>query len=112
MTSDARHWSEISQTPLTFEAIRELHDPPSLYRISPNRYEAGAAFHGTGKAGRLYVLSGACSKKIGLWQVTLRAGMFADFPAGDFEFEVQSEQQVHLVNVWQIPEQCRAKKHD
>lgn len=103
MTFDARHWSEISQTPLTLEAIRQLHLPLLHYRISPNRYEAGVTFQGTGIAGRLYILSGACSKKVGSWQVTLRAGMFADFPAGDFEFAVQSEQQVQLVKVWQLP---------
>ena len=109
MLDGTRLWSEISQTPLTLEAIRELHVPLSHYRISPNRYEAGVAFLGTGRAGRLYVLSGACSKRVSLWQVALRAGMFVDFPTGDFEFEVQGEQHVQLVNVWLLPEQYRAK---
>jgi hypothetical protein len=109
MTTHARHWSEISPAPLSLEAIRELHVPPSHYRISPNRYEAGVAFPGTTRAGRLYVLSGACSKMVGKWEVALRAGMFADFPAGNFEFKVLGEQQVQLVNVWLIPEQYRAK---
>jgi len=109
MTSHAHQWSEISQEPLTLEAVRELHVPPSHYRISPNRYAAGIAFPGTGRAGRLYVLSGACSKKVGAWEVTLQAGMFADFPDGDHNFEVLGECPVQLVYVWLIPEKYRTK---
>lgn len=108
-TGVAHHWSELSLEPLSLEAIRELHAPPSHYRISPNKYEAGVSFPGTSRAGRLYVLSGACSKQVGEWEVSLQAGMFADFPAGDFEFKVLGEQHVSMVNVWPIPEQYRAK---
>lgn len=109
MTAKVHHWSEISRAPLTLEAIREMYVPPSHHRISPNRYEAGVAFSGTSRAGRLYVLSGACSKKVGEWGAVLHAGMYADFPAGSFEFKVLGEQQVRLVNVWLIPEEYGAK---
>jgi hypothetical protein len=109
MTPNAHQWSEISKAPLTFEAIRELHVPPSHYRVSLNRYEAGLTIPGTSRAGRLYILSGACSEKVGQWEVELQAGMFADFPAGNYEFKVVGEQQIQLVNVWLIPEQYRVK---
>jgi hypothetical protein len=109
VTDDAHHWSELSPEPLSLEAVRELHAPPSHYRISPRRYEAGVSFPGSSRAGRLYVLSGACTKQVGEWRVSLRADMFADFPAGNYDFKVLGDQQVSLVYVWLIPEQYRAK---
>lgn len=109
MTATVHHWSEVSGGSLTIEAIRQLHVPSSHYRISPNRYGPGLALPGTSRAGRLYVLSGACYKKVGEWEVELQAGTFTDFPAGDYEFRVLGEHPVHLVNVWPIPEQYRAK---
>lgn len=45
--------------------------------------------------------------KVGQWEIQLKAGMFADFPAGDYEFKVLGEQPVHLVSVWPIPAQYR-----
>ncbi|WP_431261649.1 hypothetical protein ACQ859_15220 [Roseateles chitinivorans] len=33
--------------------------------------------------------------------------MFVDFPAGDYQFAVQGEQPVEIVNVWLIPERYR-----
>ena len=110
MTAAIHHWSEISRAPLTFEAIRQLHAPVSHFRVSASRYEPGVAFPGASRAGRLYVLSGACSKKVGEWEAGLQAGTFVDFPAGNFEFKVLGEQEVHLVNVWLIPEEYRAKR--
>lgn len=109
MNAIAHHWPEVSEDPLTVEAIRKLHVPSSHYRISASRYKAGAALPGAGKSGRIYVLAGACVKTIGTWRVELRAGMFADFPAGAFEFEVLGDEDVQVVNVWWIPEQFRTK---
>ena len=109
MISTMNQWSEISPDPLTVEAIRERHTPQSHYRISPNRYASGTFFIGSSRAGRIYVLSGSCSKNVGAWSVTLGPGAFADFPAGDFTFQVLGDQEVQLVNVWSIPEPYRAK---
>lgn len=105
MTENAQRWSDVYTIPLTLEAIRALHMPPSQYRISPKNYEAHIVVPGVSIAGRLYVLSGACVKTVGAWSVSLGAGMFADFPEGDYQIEVCAEQGVQLVYVWPIPAQ-------
>lgn len=105
MTQSAQRWSDIYSTPLTLEAIRALHLPSSHYRISPKNYEAPAVVPGASIAGRLYVLSGACVRTVGAWSVSLEAGMFVDFPEGDYQVEVRGEQQAQLVYVWAIPGQ-------
>lgn len=105
MTENAQRWSDIYSTPLTLEAIRALHVPSSQYRISPKSYEAHIVVPGVSMAGRLYVLSGACVKTVGAWNASLEAGMFADFPKGDYQIEVGGEQRVRLVYVWPIPGQ-------
>jgi hypothetical protein len=93
-------WKSISSEPLTLESIRNLHAPASHYRISPNSYRPGTAFAGTSMAGRIYVLAGACVKVMGGQRIELRQGMYADFPAGDYAFEVIGPREVNLVNVW------------
>lgn len=103
MTECAQRWSDIYSASLTFEAIRALHLPSSHYRISLKSYEAHIIVPGASIAGRLYVLSGACLKTVGAWNVSLEAGMFADFPKGDYQVEVCGEQEVQLVYVWPIP---------
>jgi hypothetical protein len=111
VANNAHHWSELSPESLSLEAIKKLHAPPSHYRISPRRYEAGTTFPGTSRAGRLYVLAGACTMQVGEWRASLLAGMFADFPAGHFEFKVLGNLAVSLVDVWLIPEQYRANSN-
>jgi hypothetical protein len=106
-TIGARDWFELSPEPPSLEAVRSLYAPLSHYRISPMRYAAGVSFPGASRAGRLYVLSGACSMSVGEWRASLKAGTFADFPAGQFKFEVLGDQEVSLVNVWLIPELYR-----
>jgi hypothetical protein len=106
----AHHWSEISDKPITLDAIREMYVPSTHYHVSQNRYQPGVRFPGSiGLAGRIYVLSGACSLTVGDWRSEIYAGMFVDFPRGKSEFEVLGDAEVQLVNVWLIPERYRTK---
>ncbi len=102
-------WESLSTEPMSLEAIRSLYTPASHYRVSRNGYDAGVSFPGTGKAGRLYVLAGRCSKSVGDWSAELGPGSFVDFPGGDFVFSVIGDEPVKLVNVWEIPERYRQK---
>ena len=60
----------------------------------------------------IYVIAGACAKVFGEFRVELQAGMYADYPAGDYQFEVLGSQEVRLVNVWLLPEHLWAKNDD
>ena len=102
-------WESLSSEPMSLEAIRNLHQPASHYRVSRNGYDAGVSFPGTGKAGRLYVISGRCSKSVGACEAELGPGTFVDFPGGDYVFSVVGDEPVKLVNVWEIPERYRQK---
>jgi len=109
MPSVVAQWKALSSEPISLEAIRSLYQPASHFRVSRNGYDAGMTFAGTGKAGRLYVISGHCSKSVGSWKAVLGPGTFVDFPAGDYEFSVVGDEPVKLAYVWEIPEQYRRK---
>lgn len=110
MTNIAQHWSEVFEEDISIKAIRAMHVPGENYRFSPNRYNVGVSFLGTSKGGRLYVLSGTCFCSFGDWRVDLQAGMFVDFPSGDYKFGVTGSEPVHLVKVWMLPEKYRAPR--
>lgn len=102
MSNPARSWGEVSTKPLTLEAIRHLYADSSKFRVSRNAYGAGIRFSGSHRAGRVYVISGAFRlQQCGL-ATELSAGMFCDFPAGAFEFQVTGDEPVELVNVWKF----------
>jgi hypothetical protein len=107
MQPEVEHWESLTTDPMSLEAIRSLYKPASHYRVSRNGYDGGVSFPGTGRAGRLYVLSGRCSKSVGDWKAELGPGTFVDFPAGDYVFSVIGSEPVKLVNVWEIPERYR-----
>ncbi|WP_457334863.1 hypothetical protein [Rhizobacter sp. P5_C2] len=109
MRLEVSPWESLSSEPMTLEAIRKRYEPASHYRVSRNAYDAGISFAGTGRAGRLYVLSGRCSKSVGNWKAELGPATFVDCPGGDFLFSVIGDGPVTLVNVWEIPEPYRQK---
>ena len=109
MQLEVAQWESISSEPISLEAIRDLYKPASHYRVSRNGYDTGVSFPGTGMAGRMYVLSGCCSKSVGDWSAELGPGSFVDFPGGDYVFSVIGNEPVSLVNVWEIPECYRQK---
>jgi hypothetical protein len=45
--------------------------------------------------------------KVGPWQAKVEAGMFADYPAGDYDFEVCGADEAQVVNVWLLPIEVR-----
>ena|SRR5215469_6424961 len=104
MSSLVQPWNVLCDESISIEAIRSLHTPPSRFRISPSKFPVGTAFPGGSIAGRIYVLSGRCSRTVGDWRVELAPATFADFPAGGYEFQVLGDEAVELVNVYELPE--------
>lgn len=109
MQLEVAQWESLSSESMSLDAIRKQYEPAARYRVSRNGYDAGVSFPGTGRAGRLYVLSGSCSKSVGDWKAELGPGTFVDFPGGDYLFSVIGDEPVTLVNVWEIPEPYRQK---
>ncbi|MFN3192897.1 MAG: hypothetical protein ACE361_20475 [Aureliella sp.] len=85
---------------VTLDAVRSLHTPSGHYRISPGSYPAGTSFSGFARAGRVYILSGACSYTFGDSTVQLTAPSYFDHPEGGYNFAVDSVDDVSLVHVW------------
>jgi hypothetical protein len=99
----AQRWEFVGVGSLCLESVRALHQPPERFRVSPSCYSAGTAFGGAARAGRKYVLAGACSYTIGgeVWE--LRAGDIADLPEGGFAFRTLGGGLVEVVSVWELP---------
>lgn len=100
-----QHWDATHLGPLNLEAVRALHRPRNRFRISSNRYTAGAEFTGLGRAGRLYVLAGACAVSVGESACELSAGDFVDLPQGQHTFRTVGDTAVEIVNVWELPKE-------
>ena len=98
-------WSEENGGPLTEDAIRATHRPVGHYRIAANKYPAGTQFSASSRPGVFYVLGGACRLLSGSGGVTLSAGDVAQFRGGSYELEVAPEHELHIVQVWQLPEE-------
>jgi mannose-6-phosphate isomerase-like protein (cupin superfamily) len=103
MGTPAGRWDFERQGPLRLEAIRLLYPPAQDYRISPSRYPAGMSFSGAARAGRWYVLAGACAIEVGSSSWELQAGDIADIPAGGYRFRALGSDGVELVRVWELP---------
>jgi quercetin dioxygenase-like cupin family protein len=98
--------------PLCLDSVRALHQPPERFRVSPSRYPAGASFSESTRAGRRYILSGACSFTAGKSVHELQAGDIADVPEGTYDFRVLGSGPVELVSVWELPFGFWAKTPD
>lgn len=99
-----QNWSDISNEPISVEAIRALYVPSEAYRVSPNKYEAGVRC--TSRAGLphlVYVLDGCCKYQLGDRELTLCASEFTSLVKGEYWFEVMGDTEVKLVRVFQIP---------
>ena len=97
-------WDAAIYGPISPEAIRLQFRPEGRYRVSWNRYPAGATFDGWSRAGRHYIISGSCSISIKGDSWDLSSGDFIDFQEGDFLFSVPGDAPVELVSVWELPE--------
>jgi len=58
---------------------------------------------GTARAGRRYVLAGACAFAIGSSTWELQAGDVADIPEGEYQVRVLGSGPVEFVSVWELP---------
>lgn len=105
MTISKHDWPRGAE--LTIDAVRALHQPAEHYRISLNSYPAGTAFPGTARAGRCYILSGACTFRYGDSSVQFVAPCYFDYPEGGFHFSVDSSIDVSLIDVWLLPPEFR-----
>lgn len=99
----AQRWDAKRSGPLCLDTVRALHQPPERFRVSLYSYSAGSSFGGTARAGRIYVLSGACSLSAGVSTWNLEAGDIADLPGGQYVFQVVGSSQAELVRVWELP---------
>jgi hypothetical protein len=88
---------------MALEAIKALHVPEERFRISPASYPAGVTFRGSSRAGRIYVLSGACRYVFGDLEFNLQAGSLAEVPEGGYGFETVGSVEVRLVRVYELP---------
>ena len=105
MTLSQHDWP--TDTDVTLDAVRALHTPSGHYRISPGSYPAGTTFPGTTRAGRVYVLSGACSYTFDGSTVELSSASYFDHPEGRYHFSVADDADVSLVHVWLLPPDFR-----
>ena len=105
MAMTIHDWPEGSE--LTIEVVGSLHKPSGHYRISSNSYPRGTSFSGVMRAGRCYVLSGACSVKFGDDSQDISAPSFFDHPAGGYQLTVEGDDALTIVDVWLLPEEFR-----
>jgi hypothetical protein len=101
--SSVRRWDKTLLGELCLDAIRSFHQPPGRFRISLSHCPAGKCITGAARAGRRYVLSGACLFSVAGITWNLEAGEFADLPAGNYEFRATSNRPVEFVSVWELP---------
>lgn len=100
---EAQRWDTTRNGPLCLETVRAAHQPAERFRVSLYRYSAGDSFGGTPRAGRIYILSGACSITDGVSTWNLEAGDIAELPGGKYVFQVIGSSQAELVRVWELP---------
>lgn len=98
----AQRWDDERMGPLCVASVCALHQPAERFRVSTDYYPAGTVFAGSARAGRRYVLAGACSYTVDGATWELRAGDIADLPAGGFVFQALGDP-VEVVSVWEQP---------
>lgn len=101
----ASEWNSSENGPISLATIQLLHQPAGHFRVSASRYPPGTRFPGASRAGRLYVLSGACIIAGKQWECHLIAGEFADIPAGEYQFQAHDTKETALVRVWELPKE-------
>jgi glyoxylate utilization-related uncharacterized protein len=93
-------WSDVSDEPISEEAVRAMHVPEEIYTFDAQTQQAGQSF--TLKAGNdfiLYVLSGACKTTMDGNLLQLAAGEFLFLGKGAYQFKSDSAGDVRLVRV-------------
>lgn len=94
-------WNTVRDGELTFAVVRSMHVPHMKYRISSQTFARRTELAGISIAGRLYVLRGSLSYRIGDSEWRLQAPSYLDHPEG--EFALRAHEEVEIVQVWEIP---------
>ena len=103
MNSLQGRWDFDRLGPPSLEAVRQLHQPATHFRVSLFRCQAGETFAGSMRAGRIYVIAGSCSFTHDQTTLGLQAGDIADLPIGDYTFCALGSGPVEYVMAWELP---------
>jgi hypothetical protein len=101
MIKTKQNWADVSDEPISEDAIRALHVPEESFKLYSNMYEAGQPF--VIKAGHgfvLYVLSGGCKTTLDGLVLQLGAGEFAFLDKGTYQFKALDGEQLKVVRVF------------
>lgn len=96
-----QNWSDVSDEPISEEAIRALHVPEESFKLYTNTHAAGEQF--TIKAGHafvLYVLAGECKTTIDGLLLQLAAGEFVFLDKGAYQFKATGSEDLRVVRVF------------
>jgi len=98
-----RTWSEISNEALTEAAIHARYPRPQ-YRVGVQRRPPGVRIAGSSRVCTSHVVLGVARFVFASGvEVTLRAGEFAELPAGSYHLETLGDQPVVLAQCWKVP---------
>jgi hypothetical protein len=103
MSMVKKSWADVSEDPISEEAIRALYFPPENFRLYVNTHEAGGKF--PTKAGHvfvLYVLAGSCKTTLAGSEVSLHASEFIALEKGSYTFDVVGNEELKLVKVFSL----------
>jgi hypothetical protein len=107
VVNEPSKWDDADYGPMSLETIRLLFQPESRHRVSWNSYPVGGTVSGWSRAGRRYIVTGACRIEVGDRAWELRAGECLDEPEGDFRLSVSAESPVEFIFVWELPEEIQ-----
>lgn len=96
-------WQTHFSDELSEGAIRKYFKPAEKYRISRYVYPASTVFSGGMMSGICFVIRGQCSITIPAACVSLNEGEFVRVPAGSYSLRVDSQNELELVFVWELP---------
>lgn len=103
MTQQKKHWSSITNEPMTESAIRAQHQPQKHYKFYVNKIEPEKGF--TTKAGHefvLYVMTGRCSTSLEGLPLVLSACEFITLEKGTYQFEVMGDEELKIMKVFRL----------
>jgi hypothetical protein len=96
-------FGEIStHTFVSADEVRAAFQPPARFRVSPNLYQPGTSFPGTGREHQVFVLGGTVEIVIGGRTTTIGEGHRAVIPADTYWLTVKGELPSSLVNVFDL----------
>jgi hypothetical protein len=89
-------------TSISVEEIKTAFQPPARFRVSPNLYQPGTSFPGTGREHQVILLGGTVEIVIDGRTTTIGEGHRAVIPAGTYWLTVKGDLPCSLVNVFDL----------